>query len=91
VRTIAPVLAGVGSMHWRTFASYNIIGGLLWGVGMTVAGYALGAVIPGVDRYIIPIVLVIMLTSVAPGISHLIRDQATRQNLWRKVRALFSR
>lgn len=42
VRTFAPVVAGVGSMRYRTFVSYNVMGGLLWGAGVTLAGYFLG-------------------------------------------------
>jgi len=44
VRTYAPVAAGVGNMHYRHFVSYNVIGGLLWAVGVTILGYLLGNV-----------------------------------------------
>lgn len=42
VRTFAPVMAGVGKMHYPTFLMYNVIGGILWGCGMTTLGYFLG-------------------------------------------------
>jgi len=44
VRTFAPVTAGVARMHYRTFLTYNIVGGVLWGVGVTTLGYFLGQV-----------------------------------------------
>ncbi len=44
VRTYAPVAAGVGRMNYRHFVSFNVIGGLLWAVGVTVLGYLLGNV-----------------------------------------------
>ncbi len=44
VRTFVPVVAGVGSMHYRTFVTYNLIGAALWGVGVTTLGYYLGEV-----------------------------------------------
>ena len=44
VRTFAPIVAGAGSMKYRTFVIYNLIGGLLWSVGVTTLGYFLGEV-----------------------------------------------
>jgi membrane-associated protein len=44
VRTFAPIVAGVGSMRYRTFVVYNVLGGLLWAVGITTLGYFLGEV-----------------------------------------------
>jgi membrane-associated protein len=44
VRTFVPVVAGVGKMRYRTFLTYNIVGGVLWGVGVTTLGYYLGQV-----------------------------------------------
>ncbi len=44
VRTFAPVVAGVGDMHYRTFIRYNIIGGLVWGAGIPLLGFFLGQV-----------------------------------------------
>jgi membrane-associated protein len=44
VRTFAPVMAGVASMRYTTFLKFNIIGGVAWGVGLTLLGYYLGQV-----------------------------------------------
>ena len=68
VRTFAPILAGVGNMSYRVFISYNVIGGLLWSVGVTALGYGLGAVVPNAGSYITPIVVVIIVVSVIPPI-----------------------
>lgn len=86
IRTVAPVLAGVGSMHWRTFAFYNVFGGLLWAVGLTVAGYWMGESIPNADRYITPIVLAIIAASVAPGLWHILKNPDHRRELWARLR-----
>ncbi|MCA9908110.1 MAG: VTT domain-containing protein, partial [Anaerolineae bacterium] len=59
VRTFAPIVAGIGTMEYRRFVSYNIVGGLLWAVGVTSAGFLLGNVIPDVDKYLLPIIIVI--------------------------------
>ncbi|MDO8510240.1 MAG: VTT domain-containing protein [bacterium] len=73
VRTFAPIFAGVGKMHYRDFALYNVIGGFLWAVGVTSAGYFLGNTIPDIDRYLIPIVIGIIVVSLIPGALHLLR------------------
>lgn len=78
VRTFTPVLAGVGRMRYATFLTYNVIGGTLWAAGMPLLGYKLGRVIPAIDRYLLPIVLAIVLASVAPGAWHIFRDPAER-------------
>lgn len=68
VRTFAPILAGVGKMHYSLFVTYNIVGGALWTLSMTLLGYFLGKVIPNPDRYILPIVLLIVFVSVLPSL-----------------------
>jgi len=70
IRTFAPILAGVGRMPYREFLTFNIIGGLLWGGGVTLTGYFLGTIIPGIDRYLIPIVLAIIIISLLPALRH---------------------
>lgn len=81
IRTLAPTLAGVGNMPYATFFSYNVIGGILWGIGIPLSGYWLGSVIPGVDRYLIPIVALIIFTSVLPSLIHVARDPEYRAQL----------
>lgn len=66
VRTFAPIVAGVGTMPYRTFVSYNVIGGLLWAVGVTMLGFVLGGIVPNIDAYLFPIIVVIILISVTP-------------------------
>ncbi|MBI4142409.1 VTT domain-containing protein [Candidatus Uhrbacteria bacterium] len=91
VRTFAPVLAGVGTMRYGTFLAYNIIGGVLWGVGLPLAGYWLGRAIPNVDRYLLPIILGIILLSIAPGIIHVLRNREDRERIIAGVRAAVRR
>jgi len=66
VRTFTPILAGVGTMPYGTFLKFNIIGGVLWGAGVTLLSYFLGAIIPGIDRYLLPIVISIIVVSFLP-------------------------
>lgn len=66
VRTFAPILAGVGRMPYRTFLSFNVIGGFLWAIGVTLLGFWLGNLIPDIDRYLLPIIAVIIALSFVP-------------------------
>ncbi len=79
IRTLAPILAGVGEMHYPTFLAYNVIGGLLWAVGLTSLGYYLGSSIPGVDKYLLPIVLFIVIVSVLPSIWKILFNVQSRR------------
>lgn len=75
VRTFTPILAGVGQMNYRTFLKYNVIGGVLWGTGLPTLGYFLGRVVPHPDRYIIPIVLIIVVVSMLPILREVFRKK----------------
>ncbi len=66
VRTFAPVVAGVGQMEYRKFVTYNVVGGVLWGSGVTFLGYLLGESIPDIDKWLLPIVGVIVMISFIP-------------------------
>ncbi|QES49434.1 hypothetical protein DEJ50_18085 [Streptomyces venezuelae] len=65
IRTFAPMVAGAGTMKYRTFLTYNIIGGISWGAGVTVAGYWLGQ-IEFIKTNVEPILVGIVLISVIP-------------------------
>ncbi len=66
VRTFAPIVAGVASMNYRTFVTYNIVGAFAWATCITSLGYFLGDRFPIIQEYITPIVLLIVLATVAP-------------------------
>ena len=70
VRTFAPIVAGVGRMDYRTFVTYNLTGGLLWGLGITTLGYLLGEAVD-IDKYLLPVVGLIVLVSVVPVVLEL--------------------
>lgn len=89
VRTFAPILAGVGKMRYTTFLIYNLVGGFLWTFGLSLFGYYLGRIIPNVDRYLIPIILLIIFFSIAPTIWQILKDKSTREKIWIQVKILF--
>ena len=73
VRTFAPIVAGVGGMKYKTFLTFNVIGGFIWTWGMLWLGYALGELIPNPDKYVLPIVLLIIATTAIPTLRQLFR------------------
>ncbi len=81
VRTFAPIVAGVGDMKYRTFLTYNIIGGFLWAVGITSLGYVLGSSIPDIDHYLLPIIGLIIFLSILPNLYHLLKSPSSRAQL----------
>ncbi|GAA3214502.1 VTT domain-containing protein [Dactylosporangium siamense] len=75
VRTFTPIVAGASGMHYRTFVLYNVIGGTLWGTGVTVLGYFLGQ-IAFVKSNIEFILIGIVVVSVLPIAVELLRARA---------------
>ena len=62
VRTYIPVAAGVGKMPYRHFAMFNVLGALIWGVGVTLLGFSLGSVAFVKDHYEIAVGLVLLVS-----------------------------
>ena len=77
VRTFAPVAAGVGHMNYKKYSLYNFIGAIIWGVGLTTAGYLLGYV-PVLGDFVRSYIDVILLCAVAiaviPTVFHYIQS-----------------
>jgi membrane-associated protein len=72
VRTFTPILAGAAKMNYKKFATYNVVGGILWVAGITILGYFLGRVIPNIDTYLIPIILGIIFLSFIPVLQEVV-------------------
>ena len=75
VRTFAPVVAGVAQMRYRSFIFYNVFGGLLWIWSMLFTGYFLGRWVPGIDRHIEKVIIVVIFLSILPGIIGWLRER----------------
>jgi membrane-associated protein len=78
VRTVLNPLAGMLDVPTRTFTVWQVIGGLVWSIGVTLAGYALGATIPGIDKYLLPAIAVIVVVSLVPLALELRRSRRAR-------------
>ncbi|HYG83563.1 MAG TPA: VTT domain-containing protein [Verrucomicrobiae bacterium] len=83
VRTFAPIVAGISKMNYKQFLLFNLVGALLWAVGLTYLGYYAGAWFESqgleVDHYLLPIIALIILISVLPPIIHILKDASRRK------------
>ena len=69
-RTFVPIAAGTAKMRYRTFLIFNALGGALWGVSLPILGYTLGKTVPNIDKYLLPVILLIIVLSVMPVVWH---------------------
>jgi len=67
VRTFAPVVAGAADMTYRRFASFNVIGAIVWITSMTLTGFLLGRTIPNIDKNIHIVVAIVIALSLMPA------------------------
>ena len=75
VRTFAPIVAGVGKMKYQTFLLYNLIGGFAWTVLLTMAGYSLSKIYPGIGENLELAVIIIVILSIMPAIYHVLKEK----------------
>ena len=90
LRTFVPIVAGVGQMTYRSFASYNVIGGASWVVSMTCIGYFLGSFFERlfgvkIEHHIEKVIIVVVLLSLVPGIIGFL--QARRERAQEKAQS----
>ena len=75
VRTFVPVVAGMGQMEYRRYFQYNVIGGVAWIWSMLFIGYFLGRYIPGVDKHVELVIMIVIFLSLLPGIISWLRHR----------------
>lgn len=90
IRTFAPIVAGVGKMHYRTFLVYNLLGGLAWAAGVTYLGYFAGAFFESkgidIDNLILPVVGLAVLVTLGSPLLHILGNKQSRETLLKKLR-----
>jgi membrane-associated protein len=77
VRTVLNPMAGALEVPVRTFTLWQATGGLVWAVGVTLAGYVLGSSIPNVDHYLLPLIALIVVVSLIPLLSEVLRSRSS--------------
>ncbi|MFJ9950629.1 DedA family protein [Kitasatospora sp. NPDC091207] len=80
VRTVLNPLCGVLEVPVRTFTLWQVVGGVIWTVGVVLAGYALGSSVPSIDRYLLPIIGLVVVVSVIPIVLELFRARKARRH-----------
>lgn len=83
VRTFAPVTAGAGNMPMAKFMVFDAIGDIAWAFVLTLFGYFVGSRIPGIDKYVEPLLIAIVIVFAAPTLYHVARDPKIRGALLR--------
>ena len=68
VRTFVPVVAGMAQMEYRRYTIFNVVGGIGWIWSMLLLGYFLGRYIPGIDRHVEKVIILVIFLSLLPGI-----------------------
>jgi membrane-associated protein len=97
VRTFAPIIAGVGDMKYNRFLSFNLIGGFLWAVGVSIAGFIAGTKLgesvkpEEIDKILLPVIVAIVLISVAPAAYHILKEKENREALRNNLMKLLGR
>lgn len=97
VRTFAPIVAGIGDMKYSRFLSFNLVGGLLWAVGVTILGYIGGTILgesvrpEDIDKILLPLIVLIVLISVAPAAYHILKEPESRESLKHNLMKLLRR
>lgn len=77
IRTFVPFLAGMGGMHWKDFALFNVIGGITWSTMFILLGYFFGG-IPFVQEHFELLILAIIALSLVPTLVGLVRSRLSR-------------
>lgn len=86
VRTFAPMVAGMSKMSRQRFMIFNVVGGVLWGGGVTLAGYFLGKQMPWLEHFITPVILGVILLSITIALFHLFKEREARQLIAAKIK-----
>lgn len=81
VRSFAPVTAGAGNMNYKQFAAYDAIGNIAWATSITLLGYFVASKIPGIEKYVEPLLICIVLATLVPTAYHAFKDPKIRASI----------
>ena len=86
VRTIVPLMAGMGKMNKRSFLAINVVGGILWTTSVILAAYWLGSKVPNIDHYIVILLVLAMVLTSGSVLYGLLKSRSKRKELFNALR-----
>ncbi len=86
VRTIIPIVAGVGKMSRKTFLFYNVVGAIIWTFTLILASYWVGQRVSNVDKYILPLVLAGLAVTFLAELWFIFRNARSRRAFFKALR-----
>lgn len=92
VRTLAPIIAGIGKMDYKKFVIYSISGAAVWALVVTLLGYWAGVVVGeyiNIDKYLLPIILLATISTFGVSFWHILRDKKSRDVFFKKLQNYF--
>ena len=93
VRTLAPLIAGIGKMNYKLFMIYNAIGAFLWVFLITLIGYWAGSVLGkyfDIDKYILPVVFLVTVLTFAVSFWHIWKEPKSREHIKKHIRLRYN-
>ena len=91
VRTFAPIVAGASKMHYKTFLTFNLIGGFLWSSLFVYLGFYAGEFLTKAGVNIEVAAILIIFLSVSPMVIHALKQPNTRALLRKQLSVLLSK
>ncbi|MCL2280679.1 VTT domain-containing protein [Candidatus Saccharibacteria bacterium] len=91
IRTFNPIITGISKMHYLRFIAFNIIGAVIWTIGITLLGFfsfkAFGQLIDPekIDMYLLPIIFLIVFISILPAVIRVLGDKTKRVAIKNKL------
>lgn len=86
IRTFAPIVAGISHMSYKRFLIFNLIGALIWAVGITYLGYFAGNWIEAAGINIEYVIIGIILISILPPFVHILKEKKNRDAIYRSIK-----
>lgn len=87
IRTVVPLVAGMGKMSARKFFVYNVVGGVVWSSSLILISYYIGQRVPNLDSYIKYLVALAIILTAGGVVIELAKNKARRHEIWSAIRA----